>query len=117
MNNPQRGEVTIDGPEGELKLCLTLGAVAQLEEALGIDSLTEIESVLKKASMKHLIHIIKALAAGGGNPLTDDQMMTWQVDLKSVMGKIQECFVAAGFNDPDDDGKGDDDKEEGSGKN
>jgi len=117
MNNPQRGEVTIEGPEGELKLCLTLGAIAQLEEALGIDSLTEIESVLTKASMKHMILIVKALLAGGGNPLTDEQFMTWQVDLKGVMGKIQECFVAAGFNDPDDDGKGDDDKEEGSEKN
>lgn len=115
MNNPQRGEVTIDGPGGELKLCLTLGAIAQLEEGLGIDSLTEIEGVLKKASMKHMILIVKALCAGGGNPLTDEQMMTWQVDLQSIMGKIQECFVAAGFNDPDEEDK--DDKEGGSEKN
>lgn len=115
MNNKQRGEITIEGPEGELKLCLTLGAIAQLEDGLGIDSLTEIESVLKKASMKHMILIVKALCAGGGNPLTDEQMMTWQVDLQSIMGKVQECFIAAGFNDPDEEDK--DDKGEKSGKN
>lgn len=115
MKNKQRGEVTIDGPGGELKLCLTLGAIAQLEDGLGIDSLTEIGEVLTKASMKHMLLIIKALAAGGGNPLSDDQLMTWQADLPSVMEKIQDCFQAAGFSDPDDEDK--DDKERGSEKN
>lgn len=115
MNNPQRGEVTIDGPEGKLKLCLTLGAIAQLEEALGIDSLTEVETVLKKASMKSMLIIVKALLAGGGNALSDEQMMTWQVDFQDLMHRIQECFVAAGFNDPDEADK--DDKKKGSGKN
>lgn len=115
MANKQRGEVTIEGPEGELKLCLTLGAIAKLEDDLGIESLTEIDTVLEKASSKHLIKITQALLAGGGNTLSDEQMMTWQVDFQQLMEKIQECFKAAGFQDPDDDGKGKKKKDDDSG--
>ena len=100
--NKQRGEVKINGPEGELKLCLTLGAIAQLEDELQIESLTEIDSVMSKASMKHLLVIVKALLAGGGNPIGDDQMMAWQVDFQELMGKIREAFAAAGFGSDED---------------
>ena len=64
--NRQRGEVKIVGPEGEeFKLCLTLGAIAQIEEELGVESLTEIDTVMGKARMKDVITIFLALLHGG----------------------------------------------------
>lgn len=105
MANKQRGEVTIIGPKGqELKICLTLGAIAHLEESLGIESLTEIDTVMQKSSMRGLIKIVKALLEGGGNPVTDQDMMTWQVDFKELVTKIRETFKAAGFGDSEEDG-------------
>lgn len=99
--NPQRGEVTIKGPEDkDFKLCLTLGAIAKMEKDLGIESLSEIDKVMGKGSMGDLIKIVKVLLEGGANPVTDDQMMVWPVNFPELMDKIRECFAAAGFQSP-----------------
>jgi len=114
--NKQRGEVKVVGPEGvEYKLCLTLGAIAQIEDEIeGIESLSEVDKVFNKAKMKDVVTIFVALLNGGGHTeITRKDMMTWDVPLKDLMAAIREAFQAAGFND--DGEEGDDNKEEGSG--
>lgn len=104
--NPQRGEVMIEGPEGkEYRLCLTLGAIAQIEEELGVESLTLIDEVMKKARMKDVITIFIALLNGGGEDVTRKDMMRWEVPLLTLMEKIRETFAAAGFKDDAEDGE------------
>lgn len=104
--NKQRGEVKIEGPDGkDLKMCLTLGAMSMLEEELGIESLTEIDSVMKKSKTKHLIIILQCLCAGGGNPVADEDMMTWQIDFQVLISKIRDCFQAAGFGEEEEEGE------------
>jgi len=113
--NKQRGEVTIEGPEGkEYKLCLTLGAIAQIEDQIeGMDSLSEVDKVFQKARMKDVMTIFVALLNGGGHiEITSKDMMTWNVPLKDLMQKIRDAFQAAGF----DDGEGDENTEDGEGK-
>ena len=103
--NRQRGEVQIEGPEGEkYKLCLTLGAIAQIEEELGVDSLTEIDSVMHKARMKDVISIFLALLHGGGHEdIERKDMMKWDVSIQELMVCVRDAFAAAGFGDDDDD--------------
>jgi hypothetical protein len=97
--NKQRGEVTIKGPEGkEYKLCLTLGAIAQIEEGLGVESLTKIDEVMSKARMRDVLTIFVALLNGGGNKeITSKDMIDWDVSIKDLMEVIRQCFNAAGF--------------------
>lgn len=100
QKNRQRGEVLIEGPEGkEYKLCLTLGAIAQIEEGLEVESLTQIDEVMKKARMKDVITIFVALLNGGGEDVSRKDMMRWKVPLQELMEKIRETFAAAGFKD------------------
>lgn len=109
--NTQRGEVSIKGPEGKtFTLCLTLGAIAELEERLKIESLSDIDQVMKKGRMRDLLSIFICLLHGGGHKeiQTTEDLMTWQVKPKDLAMKITEAFGAAGFNDgeeEDDSGK------------
>ena len=107
MVNKQRGEVEIEGPEGKkYTMCLSLGAIAQMEEALGLESLSQIDTVMNKGRMRNVITIFLALLHGGGHDeLGPDDMMKWRVPLRELMEKIRECFVASGFVDPDGEGE------------
>lgn len=100
MNNIQRGEVQIEGPDGKLyTLCLTLGAIAQIEEQIdGIDSLSEIDEVFSKGRMRDIIFVFVSLLNGGGHwELTPKDMMSWQVPMDVLVKKIEQTFKAAGF--------------------
>lgn len=103
--NKQRGEATMKGPEGkEFKLCLTLGAVAQIEDELGVESLTEIDGVFEKARMRDVITILVALLQGGGHSdITRESMMAWPMDMTEMMKGIRAAFGNAGFGEPDGD--------------
>lgn len=105
--NRQRGEVKIEGPEGkEYKMCLTLGAIAQIEEDLGVESLTKIDEVMSQARMRDVLTIFVALLNGGGNTeITRKDMIAWDVTIQQLMDKIRECFTAAGFEADDNEDK------------
>jgi hypothetical protein len=105
MANIQRGEASIEGPEGKTyTLCLTLGAIAQLEERLQIDSLSNIDQLLKKGRMRDLLMIFVCLLQGGGHSEIKEvsDLMNWQVRPKTLATKITEAFAAAGFGDDDE---------------
>jgi hypothetical protein len=97
--NKQRGEISIEGPNGKrYNLCLTLGAIAQIEEDLGVDSLTEIDEVMAKSRMRDVLTIFVALLNGGGHTEIDRKdMIGWDIKITDLMAKVQECFAAAGF--------------------
>lgn len=109
MTNPQRGEVTIKGPgDKDYNLCLTLGAVAQIETELGLESLADIDQVMGKPSMNHLLVILIALLNGGGHrDISKDDMIDWNVSFKEVLRKIQDAFKASGYTDDSDEEKED----------
>lgn len=102
--NKQKGEVSIEGPDGETyRLCLTLGAIAQIEEGLGVKSLLDIQSVMGEPSMGHLLTIFVAMLNGGGHTeITKKDMMVWDVKFVELSEKIKECFAASGFGDQEE---------------
>lgn len=98
-HNPQRGEVKIKGPEGkEYNLCLTLGAMAQIEDEMGVSSILEVADKIVDGSSKTLITVLVAFLNGGGHTeITSKDMITWPIDFQELPVKIQQVFKAAGF--------------------
>lgn len=108
MTNKARGEVTIKGPEGkEFTLCLTLGAMAELEDALGIEDITAIGERFEKPKIKDLITILIALLHGGGHPEFKGpaDFMDWPMDTEEISRSIRTAFRAAGLDDEEDEDK------------
>ncbi|OLP46865.1 hypothetical protein BJF95_14350 [Rhizobium oryziradicis] len=74
--NRRRGEVeaVIDGERRIL--CLTLGALAELETAFAADSLADLADRFSrgKLSSRDLIRILAAALRGGGNECSDDDV-------------------------------------------
>jgi hypothetical protein len=82
MANAQRGEIAaiIDGEERVL--CLTLGALAELEARLGGGDLMGLGErfAAGRVSARDLIVILGAGLRGGGNAVTDDDLARMAVE-------------------------------------
>ena len=58
MANKARGEVAITIEDRPYTLCLTLGALAEIEEALGVESSDQLGARLKGVRMRDMIAIL-----------------------------------------------------------
>lgn len=100
--NRRRGEIaaTIDG-ETRL-LCLTLGALAELESALGVEDLCELGSRFGagRLSARDLIAIVGAGLRGAGNVASDADVAQMSVE-GGVTGfaRIAADLLAATFSE------------------
>lgn len=99
MANAQRGEVEIAIEGRPYTLCLTLGALAEIEDALGVESSDKLGDRLKGIRMRDMIAILGALLRGGGHELSDADVARMQIDLPHAGGWIQNVFAAAGWGD------------------
>lgn len=88
--NPARGEVRIE-LEGDTRvLCLTLGALAELEATFGCDSLQDLQLRLKRLSARELGTVLQILLRAGGS--SDDIS---SVRPGSAARAVAEAFHAA----------------------
>ncbi len=82
MANARRGEIgaVIDGREHVL--CLTLGALAELEAAFGASDLMNLSERFGsgRLSARDLIRIVGAGLRGAGEPVTDDDVAAMRTD-------------------------------------
>ena len=82
MVNPQRGEIEamLDGKP--YRLCLTLGALAELEHALGDSDLLALAERFGRGRMSatEAMKIIGAGLRGGGTAITDQEVGALQAD-------------------------------------
>jgi hypothetical protein len=82
MVNPRRGEISavLDGEERVL--CLTLGALAEMEARLGAGDLSSLGERFAggKVSARDLIVIIGAGLRGAGNAVTDDDLARMSIE-------------------------------------
>ncbi len=105
MTNKVRGEVKFEVDGKEYNLCLTLGALAEIEEALGIEDFTKIEDHFKKPKIKDIASILLALLHGGGHTdMTRDDLMSFPLNVQELTEKIGETFRASGMGE-DSEGK------------
>ncbi|MBJ3774818.1 gene transfer agent family protein [Acuticoccus sp. 2012] len=76
MANPHRGEVTAVLDGRAWTLCLTLGALAELETAFRVSDMTALVARFSNGelSARDAVKIIGAGLRGAGNPVDDDQV-------------------------------------------
>lgn len=102
MANPKRGEIDakIDGKT--YTLCLTLGALAELEAQLQASDLNGLAERFAngRIATRDLIAIIGAGLRGGGNPISNEELANMRID-GGVAGaaKIAVALLSATFSD------------------
>lgn len=76
MANLHRGEIEAELGGARRTLCLTLGALAELEHALGASNLVELAGRFESTSLsaRDLIAVIGCGLRGAGAPLSDDEV-------------------------------------------
>lgn len=98
MTHP-RGDVRIRINGEEKVLRLTLGALAEIEEALGGGDFEALRQRLKKPRVSDIIMILHALLAGGGAPMAIEALKASDVDLSDASRAIAKAFEALGGDD------------------
>lgn len=68
MPNGARGEVVVRLGGVDRRLCLTLGALAEIETGLEADGLAAAAERMKALSARDLMVVLAALLRGGGEP-------------------------------------------------
>ena len=90
--NGRRGEVLAMLGGAERRLCLTLGALAELETAFGADSVDALAARLARPSARDLLLVLEALLRGGG----DGGGPPDRVDFREAAAAVAAAFGAAG---------------------
>lgn len=82
MANPHRGEISALFDGEERVLCLTLGALAELEARLGAGDLVGLSERFAggRVSARDLTAIIGAGLRGAGNPISDDDLARMAIE-------------------------------------
>jgi hypothetical protein len=93
--NQARGEVVLAIDGRERRLCLTLGALAELEAAFDVASLTELGERLSHLSATDLLIVVSALSGGGGERLGPVELAGSAIDPKAAAAAVAEAFRLA----------------------
>lgn len=93
--NRARGEVTASLAGAERRLCLTLGALAEMETALGCDGLTGLAERMRALSARDLTAVLAALLRGGGEQELANALGEAVVDPREAAEAVARAFAAA----------------------
>ncbi len=94
-HNKARGEVLLAIDGRDVRLCVTLGALAELEAAFDVVSLSELGERLAQLNAADLLIVIAALSAGGGAPQSVAELARAQIDAKAAAQAVAEAFRVA----------------------
>jgi len=102
--NRRRGEVcaTIDGQER--RLCLTLGALAELEDAFRVDDVAALAERFGtgRLSARDLVRVIAAGLRGAGGEASDDAVAAMRFENGAAgAARIAADLLAAAFGEPE----------------
>ncbi len=93
MANRHRGEINVVLNDRQWTLCLTLGALADLESYFGVDDLPKLADKLSTGafSSNALTEIIAAGLKGGGNDISREEIL----EMRSPGGATGFAQIAA----------------------
>lgn len=98
MPNRRRGEVAIEIAGRRHALCLTLGALAELEDAFGVDHLDALADRFAsgRLSSRDLLRVLACGLRGGGSAISDEEVARLPLDggLETVAQAIADLLVA-----------------------
>lgn len=92
--NGARGEVVRVLAGRERRLCLTLGALAELETAFGADGWQALSERLRRLSARDLTVVLGALLRGGGEEAEAEGLE--RVDFREAAEAVAAAFGAVG---------------------
>lgn len=92
--NGVRGEVVATLAGAERRLCLTLGALAEIETALGCDGLTALADRMRALSARDLCAVLAALLRGGGEDALADALSEAPLDPRQAADAVARAFAA-----------------------
>lgn len=96
MANTIRGEIEVNLAGKNYPLCLTLGALAELETEFGSDDLIEVIERFQKGRIKtdDIITILWVGLKGGGSDLTKEDVAAMKIEggIKSYIEIIAKLF-------------------------
>lgn len=113
MENKVRGEVILKADSKSFVLCLSLGALAEIEATLGVKDLSEIGALMSKPNATQIAQLVVALIHGGASDETEarrkqyevtiEEVMKLPINVKSLTRKLTEAFNSSMDDDIDDD--------------
>lgn len=96
MANHARGEAELQAGGKAYRLCLTLGALAEIEDGLALNDLSEIETRLKHLRAADLAIVLAALLRGGGHDISPVEALRLPADLPAIVKAITAAFSFGG---------------------
>ena len=93
--NGLRGEVPARLAGVERRLCLTLGALAEMETALGVDGPGALAERMRALSARDLMTVLAALLRGGGETALADGLERAAIDPREAAEAVARAFEAA----------------------
>lgn len=97
MVNRARGEAALEAGGRQYRLLLTLGALAEIEDGLGLDDLTQVAARLAQVKAADLAIVAAALLRGGGHDMCPAEVLRLSCDLGALMRAVTEAFERAGL--------------------
>ena len=93
--NKIRGEVELLAGGKAYRLLLTLGALAEIEDGLGLTNLSEVAQRLAQARAADLAIVAAALVRGGGQEMTPADVLRLPCDIGALTSAVIAAFDAA----------------------
>jgi Phage tail tube protein, GTA-gp10 len=97
MPNKVRGESEFLAGTERYVMKLTLGALAEIENGLGVSSLGDIAGKLKSLGTMDLATVASALLRGAGHDLSPADVLKLETDLGTLIAAITDAFDAVGL--------------------
>jgi len=93
--NGARGEVSVMLDGAARRLCLTLGAMAEIEAGLGLDGFEALAGRMRNLSAADLTVVLAALLRGGGEVELAAQLGSARIGPAEAAGAVARAFEAA----------------------
>jgi len=93
--NGARGEVVAVLAGVERRLCLTLGALAEIETGLGLDGLSGLAERMRALSARDLTAVLAALLRGGGERALSEDLDRASVAPCEAAEAVAKAFAAS----------------------
>jgi hypothetical protein len=94
--NGARGEVSALIAGEPRMLCLTLGALAEIETAFGTEGWEALTERLRKLSPADVLSVLAALLRGGGETETAEALGSLAIGFREAAAAVTAAFEAAG---------------------
>jgi len=92
--NGARGEVSLDVAGQKRVLCLTLGALAEIESAFGCASLADLQARMRRLSAAELLQLVSILMTGGGEQVEPDVLARLKIQPAAAAAAVAEAVRA-----------------------